>query len=61
MCIYNKGNLLEKSMEGEATRLVPARLARKGNRDQKIPDEILRKTFDKGNRREDLWKLKQVR
>jgi len=36
VCIYNKGNLLEGSMEGEVTRLVPARLARKGNGDHKM-------------------------
>ena len=47
MCIYNKGNLLEESIEGGATKLVPPRLARKANRDQRIRDEMLRKKIYK--------------
>ena len=53
MCIYNKGNLLEESIKGGATKLAP-KLARKSNRDQRIRDEMLRKTFVKRNRWRDL-------
>ena len=51
----------EKSMEGEATMLVPARLARKETRIRRYQMKYSEKLFDKGNRQGDLWKPKQVR